>query len=288
MSESMKNALSEVDSVKQSVANSTPPAVSNRSRKRSAAHWIHADAICCLHERGGQCCKHPRKHQKLRWWSDHDRQEMHMSQTIYNISKCLAVSLICSWFYRGLLLPASTQEDTHTHIQTLELLSQAGKNLVGAVEGANLSARTGDSQIIVFKCFYDLSLEAVPLDPLGFSTVGPFNFWFQLLEVVTLRPVSILARRNAILAFETCSLRAMVGHGRPFSPFFFCVLPGLICSEIGILPLLLWDFTDWLESPRSRIFSPVVCQPLPHFASTFSRMFTHKPVFLMKWPPNIP
>jgi hypothetical protein len=119
------------------------------------------------------------------------------------------------------------------------LLSQAGKNLVGAVEGANLSARTGDSQIIVFKCFYDLSLEAVPLDPLGFSTVGPFNFWFQLLEVVTLRPVSILARRNAILAFETCSLRAMVGHGRPFSPFFFCVLPGLICSEIGILPLLL-------------------------------------------------
>ena len=128
---------------------------------------------------------------------------------------------------------------THTHIQTLELLSQAGKNLVGAVEGANLSARTGDSQIIVFKCFYDLSLEAVPLDPLGFSTVGPFNFWFQLLEVVTLRPVSILARRNAILAFETCSLRAMVGHGRPFSPFFFCVLPGLICSEIGILPLLL-------------------------------------------------
>ena len=75
---------------------------------------------------------------------------------------------------------------THTHIQTLKLLSQAGKNLVGAVEGANLSARTGDSQIIVFKCFYDLSLEAVPLDPLGFSTVGPFNFWKLLRRHLSL------------------------------------------------------------------------------------------------------
>ena len=89
--------------------------------------WLNPCWCSCLHEKGGQCCKHPWKHQKFRRWSDHNRHEMHMSQTYTTfqnawqfLSSVRDLTTVCLC----LLLPASISEDTrsqtHTHTHTLD------------------------------------------------------------------------------------------------------------------------------------------------------------------------